>query len=219
MHALDRRVGLHQEIILAHGTVYANDSIRMCREDRDTSEWLKTELKAKLLAHSEPITLGSADGVFRFTSVDTCDGTASVVYVRQKVSWPCTVSVDGARLRRFHTRCWKTKLLKDAYATFACHDGACVSAMAAQAKPGFELKVKIGFAVTSADAKTLATGTVAGEELCDYDGYEFDLTSSATAHADGGLAASAVRPAGATAKAALTACLKECVSRMGVPTA
>jgi hypothetical protein len=89
----------------------------------------------------------------------------------------------------------------------------------AQAKPGFELKVKAAFTVTAAGdpAKTLATGSVEGDELCDYDGYDFELTAGAKAHADGGATASAVRPAGAVAKSALTACLKDCVSRMGGP--
>jgi hypothetical protein len=61
--------------------------LSLCREDKDTSAWLLKELQEKLLAHSEPITIGSEAGSFQFSAVDTCEGTSSVVYVRQKVSY------------------------------------------------------------------------------------------------------------------------------------
>lgn len=74
-----------------------------CREDRDTSEWLKDALTARLLAASADVTVGARAARIAFSAVDKCEGSSSVVYVRGKVRKPaqCSArpSLSSKRLR------------------------------------------------------------------------------------------------------------------------
>jgi hypothetical protein len=89
-----------------------------------------------------------------------------------------------------------------------------LSAYRAQAKPGFELKVCVKFDVKDGET-VLGTGSVTGEELCDYDGYDFDLSVGVKADKDSGVAASDLkRPATSAAKALLVSVVKGAVTDM-----
>ena len=56
-----------------------------CREDRDTTEWLKEALTTRLLAAGADVAVGARAARLAFTAVDKCEGSSSVVYVRGKV--------------------------------------------------------------------------------------------------------------------------------------
>lgn len=143
--------------------------------------------------------MGSRAARLGFTAVDTCEGTASLVFVRGKVSH------QAAQHPLQRHRC-----------PLGCHSRLLPSASPPQAKPGFEMKVKASFTLSATDDEsvTLGTGTVEGLEMCDYDGFDFELGLKATADSGGAATTADCKRAAAAAKAMLTEALRAAVAEM-----
>lgn len=94
---------------------------------------------------------------------------------------------------------------------------ACLLAqLPPQAKPGFEIKLKASFSLMATDDATLVLGkgTVSADEMCDYDGFDFDLNVRASAEAGSGAASSDCKRAAGKSKELVTESLRAAVDEM-----